>query len=62
MPSPEVRAELDRYGISALVGPEAYFDSIGGVLDAFQAEGAHLAVAAAIGVGQLGSLALKPLR
>lgn len=36
--SPAVRAELDRYGITNLVGTEAYFDSIGGVIDAYQAQ------------------------
>jgi len=36
-PSPYVRAELDRCGLTALIGQEAYFDSIGGVLEAFRA-------------------------
>lgn len=35
--SPYVRAELDRYGLTALVGPGALFDSLGGVLDAYRA-------------------------
>jgi len=38
-PSPDVRAELDRCGLTALIGQEAYFDSIGGVLEAYRDRG-----------------------
>jgi high affinity sulfate transporter 1 len=37
-PSPDVRAALDRYGITALIGPDGYIDSIGGVLEAYRAQ------------------------
>ena len=33
----DVRAELDRFGISALVGPDAYFDSVVETTEAFNA-------------------------
>jgi MFS superfamily sulfate permease-like transporter len=33
----DVKAELDRFGISELVGPDAYFDSVGETTEAFSA-------------------------
>jgi high affinity sulfate transporter 1 len=32
---PNVRAQLDRYGVTAAVGPDAYYDTAGACLDAF---------------------------
>ncbi len=40
-PSPYVRGELDRYGITGLLGRDAYFDSIGGVVEAYRARADH---------------------
>jgi MFS superfamily sulfate permease-like transporter len=34
-----VRGQLDRYGLTAAVGPGAYFDTAGEALDAFRAGG-----------------------
>lgn len=34
-----VRKQLDRYGISAAQGPDAYYDTAGEALEAFQASG-----------------------
>ena len=36
----DVRAELDRYGITDLLGPDAYFDSVTDVVAAFRSSGA----------------------
>ena len=33
----DVKAELDRFGISELVGPDAYFDSVVETTEAFNA-------------------------
>ena len=34
-----VRQQLDRYGISAALGPDAYYDTPGEALEAFHAAG-----------------------
>jgi hypothetical protein len=36
----DVRAELDRYGITDLVGTDAYFDTLTDVVAAYRASGA----------------------
>jgi high affinity sulfate transporter 1 len=41
-----VRSELDRYGISALLGPGAYYETPGEALEAFYAAGKNLRAAA----------------
>ncbi len=32
-----VRAQLDRYGVTDLIGTDAYFTDVGGLIDAFEA-------------------------
>jgi hypothetical protein len=34
---PDVRAEFDRYGVTAAIGDDAYFDTVGDVVEAFAA-------------------------
>jgi anti-anti-sigma regulatory factor len=34
---PQVRRQLDRYGLSAAIGPDAYYDTPGEALEAFHA-------------------------
>jgi high affinity sulfate transporter 1 len=36
---PDVRAELDRYGVSEAMGDDAYFDTVGDAVEAFTASG-----------------------
>ena len=36
-----VRRELDRYGITELVGADAYFATVGGAIAAFSKSGGH---------------------
>lgn len=47
-----VRHQLDRYGITAAVGPDAYFDTAGEALDAFLARHAPAAGGRPAGPGQ----------
>ena len=37
----DVRAEFDRYGLTAAVGADAYFETVAAVIDAFQASSAE---------------------
>jgi sulfate permease, SulP family len=35
--TPEVRAELDRYGLTEQIGPDAFFETVSAMIDAFRA-------------------------